>query len=289
MSTGTGTSVPYWDFLGNTMVTSNFVRLTADVQSQKGAVWNKVPCNVRYWEVQLQFKVHGSGKDLFGDGFAFWYVKDPMRLGDVFGSMDYFNGLVVIADTYSNHNAAHKHGHPYVSAMVNNGTLHYDHDRDGTHTQLGGCVSKFRNINFDTYLSIRYIRDTLEVRTSIDGGQTYTGCFTVVGVALPTGYYFGVSAVTGDLSDNHDVIAIKTYDLVPLEGAEVLEDRSHLVPSALNFEAPRDHVDDPKPSMLTGWKKIALLVIGIAGISGAVIIGGLMYAKQKENQRKRFY
>lgn len=31
-----------------------------------------------------------------------------------------------------------QHGHPYVSAMVSDGTLHYDHDRDGTHTQLGG-------------------------------------------------------------------------------------------------------------------------------------------------------
>ena len=30
---------------------------------------------------------------------------------------------------------------------------------------------------------------------------------------LPTGYYFGASATTGDLSDNHDIIAIKMYEL----------------------------------------------------------------------------
>ncbi|KAF2363153.1 Legume-like lectin [Trinorchestia longiramus] len=286
---GTGTIIPNWDFLGTTMVTSNFIRLTADVQSQRGALWNKVPCNVRFWEVQLHFKVHGKGKDLFGDGFAFWYVREPMQTGNVFGSKDFFNGLVVIADTYSNHNAAHKHGHPYVSAMVNNGTLHYDHDRDGTHTQLGGCVTKFRNIEEDTFLSIRYIKDTLEVRTSIDGGNTYADCFNVPGVKLPTGYYFGVSAVTGDLCDNHDVISIKTYDLVPLEGDESLEDRSRVVPSASFFEPPRDHVDDPKPSTLSTWKKVLLLIVGVSGICGAVVIGGMMYAKQKEQQRKRFY
>ena len=47
-------------------------------------------------------------------------------------------GLAIIADTYSNHNGPHNHAHPYVSAMVNNGTLHYDHDRwdTGTYSTL---------------------------------------------------------------------------------------------------------------------------------------------------------
>lgn len=38
-------------------------------------------------------------------------------------------------------------------------------------------------------------------------------CFKVQGVKLPTGYYFGVSATTGDLSDNHDILSIKLYEL----------------------------------------------------------------------------
>ena len=42
------------------------------------------------------------------------------------------------------------------------------------------------------------------------------------GIRLPTGYYFGLSAATGDLSDAHDIISVKTYDLVPLEGDEVM-------------------------------------------------------------------
>ena len=54
-----------------------------------------------------------------------------------------------------------QHQHPYISAMVNNGTLHYDHDRDGTHTQLAGCEAKVRNLDQPTYISIRYEGDTL--------------------------------------------------------------------------------------------------------------------------------
>ena len=47
--------------------------------------------------------------------------------------------------------------------MVNNGSLHYDHDRDGTHTELAGCESQFRNKDVDTFVAIRYEGTTLKV------------------------------------------------------------------------------------------------------------------------------
>lgn len=46
--------------------------------------------------------------------------------------------------------------------MVNNGTLHYDHDRDGTHTQLNGCEVKFRNFEHETYIAVKYSHDILK-------------------------------------------------------------------------------------------------------------------------------
>ena len=45
--------------------------------------------------------------------------------------------------------------------MISNGSLHYDHDRDGTHTQLAGCEAKFRNLEHDTYVAIRYEQNKL--------------------------------------------------------------------------------------------------------------------------------
>lgn len=57
--------------------------------------------------MQFQFSVHGHGKDLFGDGFAMWYVRDRNKLGPVFGAPDHFHGLAIILDTYSNHNGPH--------------------------------------------------------------------------------------------------------------------------------------------------------------------------------------
>ena len=56
-----------------------------------------------------------------------------------------------------------QHQHPYVSAMINNGSLKYDHDTDGTHTQIAGCEAQFRNRNYDTHMAVRYEDNTLKV------------------------------------------------------------------------------------------------------------------------------
>lgn len=66
------------------------------------------PVGMHNWEVVIQFQVHGQGKHLFGDGFAFWYTKEKGQVGPVFGSKDYFTGLGIFFDTYSNHNGEHK-------------------------------------------------------------------------------------------------------------------------------------------------------------------------------------
>ena len=36
---------------------------------------------VKNWELHVHFKVHGGGKNLFGDGFAVWYARDRNQLG----------------------------------------------------------------------------------------------------------------------------------------------------------------------------------------------------------------
>ena len=102
--------------------------------------------------------------------------------------------------------------------MINNGSMHYDHDRDGTHTMIGGCEVKFRNFAHDTYLNIRYENDVLTgsiyffklkidfyiffplliaVTHDLDNKRAWSPCLRVEGVKLPTGYYFGASAATG--------------------------------------------------------------------------------------------
>jgi mannose-binding lectin 2 len=49
---------------------------------------------------------------------------------------------------------------------VNNGSLHYDHDKDGTNTELAGCEAPFRNKGFDTFVAVRYQNYKLTVSNS---------------------------------------------------------------------------------------------------------------------------
>jgi mannose-binding lectin 2 len=270
------------------------VRLTPDERSTSGSIWNNYPCKLRNWELHVQFKAHGKATDLFGDGLAIWYTKHRLEAGPVFGSKDPFVGLAIFLDTYANQNGPHNHGHPYISAMVNNGTLRYDHDRDGTHTELDGCESHFRNSRHDTYIAIRYEENKLTVSVDIDGLNTWKQCFTVSNVRLPTGYYFGASAATGDLSDNHDIISMKLYDIGTNSDTKEddVVDYSKIEPSADFFAPPRDHVHDPKVSTLSrlpGWKMIFIVVIAIVGVIICGMVGYILYSKSQENSRKRFY
>lgn len=289
---GTGMTIPNWDIIGHTIVSSSFIRITPDQQSRFGGLWNKIPLSFPYWEVHIEFKISGHGKDLFGDGMAIWYVKHPMQPGKVFGSADYFWGLGLFLDTYANQNGVHSHSHPYISAMVNNASMAYDHDRDGTHTELAGCESKLRTAEHDTYIAIRYYNDTLTVMHDVDGSGKWNTCFESPGVYLPTGLHLGVTAATGDLSDNHDIISIKTYILeTPVEVMNKLNERALIIPHALGSAHPRDHVDDDHSvlSRMTWGRFFFYLFITIILIAIFMVVGLYFYQKRQEVSRKRFY
>ena len=93
--------------------------------------------------------------------------------------------------------------------MINNGTLHYDHDRDGTHSQIAGCsVSllhksslvkmvlcvmavlvcmymhvqvKFRNPQHETFVAISYINRRITVSDSAAHSYVTELCSYITG------------------------------------------------------------------------------------------------------------
>ena len=50
--------------------------------------------------------------------------------------------------------------------MVNDGSIHYDHEKDGHINELAGCEAKFRSKNFNTFISIKYLNYKLTVSLS---------------------------------------------------------------------------------------------------------------------------
>jgi mannose-binding lectin 2 len=100
-----------------------------------------------------------------------------------------------------------------------------------------------------------------------------------------------LSAATGDLSDNHDVVGVKMYEIEyaraasqnDLLGAQIL-------PNADIQTAPRDHSTDPKPSNLSTWAKYLLIFIGFLATAGGISVFGYLYYQDRQARRqKRFY
>ncbi|XP_077593288.1 lectin, mannose-binding 2-like a isoform X2 [Stigmatopora nigra] len=282
-------SSSHWELMGDAMVTTEQVRLTPDMQSRQGAVWSRLPCHLDDWEMQVHFKIHGKGKkNLNGDGLAIWYTKERMQSGPVFGNKDNFTGLGVFVDTYPNEEKLLERIFPFVLAMVGNGTISYDHERDGRPTELGGCNGMVRNLKHDSFLFIRYVRRRLTVMIDIDGQHEWKDCLDLPGVRLPKGFYFGATAITGDLSDNHDIVSLKLYQLTVLRNKQEEEELKEeiTIPSVDNMELLR--VGRTEEGM-SGLAIFFTVLFSMLGCIFLVVVGLLLYGHWNESRRKRFY
>ncbi|KAG7280011.1 hypothetical protein CRUP_013558 [Coryphaenoides rupestris] len=180
--------------------------------------------------------------------------------------------------------------YPFVSAMLGNGTLDYDHSRDGRPTEMGGCTAMVRNVNHDTFLLIRYIRNRLTIMMDVDGHREWRECADINGVWLPLGYYFGASSATGDLSDNHDLISMKLYELTldeTKEEGELREDEEEVtVPRVDDMPQLTVEVQEEGMSGLQYTVTVLFSLLGVAVLGG---VGLVAYGRWKEKSRKRFF
>ncbi|XP_065223195.1 protein ERGIC-53 [Planococcus citri] len=208
-------SVPFWKYGGNAIASADNIRLAPSLKSQKGAIWTKAPINFEWWEADITFRITGRGR-IGADGMAFWYVAQPGDYeGTVFGSSDQWNGLGIFFDSFDNDN---KHNNPYIMAVLNDGSKVFDHSNDGANQMIAGCLRDFRNKPFSTRARIEYYRNTLTVlfhNGNTQNENDFEVCLRVENVFLPKNGYFGVSAATGGLADDHDVKQFLTHSLYP--------------------------------------------------------------------------
>ncbi|XP_011258114.1 protein ERGIC-53 [Camponotus floridanus] len=208
-------TVPFWEYGGNTIASSENVRVAPSLKSQKGAIWSKLPVTFDWWEVDLVFRISGRSR-IGADGLAFWYTTAQGAYnGTVFGSSDLWTGLGIFFDSFDNDN---KHNNPYIMAIVNDGTKIFDHANDGSTQQLAGCLRDFRNKPFATRARIEYYKNTLTLmfhNGMTNNDQDYEMCFRFDNVVLPKNGFFGISAATGGLADDHDILHFLTLSLYP--------------------------------------------------------------------------
>jgi mannose-binding lectin 2 len=71
-----------------------------------------------------------------------------------------------------------------------------------------------RNAQIPTKAKFTYFQDkSLKLELQYKAEDEWTECFDVPNLKVPPVAYLGFSAETGELSDNHDIISVKTLNL----------------------------------------------------------------------------
>ncbi|CAB4378169.1 hypothetical protein RhiirA1_409752 [Rhizophagus irregularis] len=259
----------WFDFGADTVINTNkHVRLTYDRPSQTGWLWSRLPITSTNWQVEFEFNIDGQHPTLHGDGMAVWFTSERAKVGPVFGFIDKFEGLGIFFDTYAN--ARHPHSFPYVMAMVGDGTTEYDHDNDGKKNEVAGCEADIRSKQVATKARITYYKNTyLEVKLQYKAWDQWEPCFTIPNVTIPSVAYLGFTALTGEVSDNHDIISVTTNNIVSVPP------RSY---------KPSIRQQDPSSSSWFGLLFILKLIATFAFLSVLVLV----YRMYKNQSNKRF-
>eukprot|EP00992_Anisonema_acinus_P014442 TRINITY_DN9296_c0_g1_i1.p1 TRINITY_DN9296_c0_g1~~TRINITY_DN9296_c0_g1_i1.p1 ORF type:complete len:325 (-),score=53.26 TRINITY_DN9296_c0_g1_i1:14-988(-) len=208
--------VPHWDFGGSAVVTDKFIRLAPDKQSRLGWLWNDQANYLESWEASLYFRVH-SKRNPGADGLALWLCdkpykydpRDPQHTSEthLFGNRAGFRGIGIIFDSYDNDG---QRDNPVVSVIQGSGApdQHWQIETDLLNQAAMRCVYEFRNTPKSETVRARIIYSqskTFQIFLSVGNEKRETYCGQVLNMDIPTGFYFGLTATTGHLADNHDV------------------------------------------------------------------------------------
>ncbi|KIM64011.1 hypothetical protein SCLCIDRAFT_1213831 [Scleroderma citrinum Foug A] len=256
----------WWDFGADAYVNTNkHIRLTRAVPSQMGWLWSRIPLTASNYIIEIEFKVSGESTHLFGDGMAIWLTKERAQPGPVFGNQDKFEGLGIFLDTYAN--SRHPYGFPRIMAMLGDGKTEYDQAHDGDANSIGSCSAMFRRTNAVTKLKIAYVKDTyLDVKVQYKAWDDWTDCFRVEGISLPINPFVGMSALTGEVFDAHDVISVSTWSAV-LSSKDAQRDK--LGSSGGLFSRP--------PSGRRSWFSFFVRLFLFAGVCVGAVYGYKAY------------
>ncbi|CAG8466577.1 7191_t:CDS:2, partial [Acaulospora morrowiae] len=226
------------------------------------------PLTSTNWQVEFEFKIDGVNPNLYGDGMAVWFTTDRAKPGPVFGFIDKFEGLGIFFDTYAN--SRHSHTFPYVMAMMGDGNTEYDHANDGKANHIAGCEADIRGKSVATKARITYFKNTyLEVKLQYKALDQWEPCFTIPNVTIPAVAYLGFSALTGDVSDAHDIISVTTNNIIALQ--------------------PRVHkpITRQQELSVSNWSGF-MFILKIIATTAFIAVLVLVYRMYKSQSNKRF-
>lgn len=255
-SQGTRNLGPFWRVHGKAVVNTNFIRVTPDRQSKKGALWTSRPLGVSEFSTIMKFRISGQGKTFFGDGLSLWMTHQSYyEEGELHGSTERFYGVGIIFDTFKNteNSAAHRD----VTILINDGHKTYEMLTENS-DKIQGCSASVRyhakrdDFSVSDASRVKVVVNGVSLEISIDPKNSgeWTECVKIPDIGLDAnwlkGAFIGVSASTGQLADNHDVMSIQSYT-----DQHVMEAEANKELTAPLFSIPKDTPSDHSLQLLT--------------------------------------
>ncbi|XP_037689324.1 protein ERGIC-53-like isoform X3 [Choloepus didactylus] len=205
-----GAGIPFWSHHGDTLLGLEEVRLAPSMQNRSGAVWSRASVLFSTWEVEMQMRVTGPGRR-GAQGMAMWYTQDRSQVGSILGALAPWDGIGILFDS----SAQDTENSPAIRVLAGEGLAPHESLGDRASQVLGSCHRDFRNRPYPVRVRITYWGQRL--RVSLNSGLTPSDreevCIDVGPLLLAPGGFFGISAATSILADDHDVLSFLTFSL----------------------------------------------------------------------------
>ncbi|XP_012584002.1 PREDICTED: protein ERGIC-53-like [Condylura cristata] len=205
-----GAGIPFWSHHGDAIPGLEEVRLAPSLRNQSGAVWSRAPVPFSAWEVKVQMRVTGPGRQ-GARGMVVWYTRDRGQLNFGLGALASWDGIGILFDS----SAENTLNSPAVRVLASDGHTPTQSLGNEASQVLGSCHQNFRNRPYPFRTRITYWGQRLLVFLSsgLTPNDPEELCVDVGPVILAPGGFFGISAATSTLADDHDVLSFLTFSL----------------------------------------------------------------------------
>lgn len=234
-------SFDHWLFGGSTVMTDRMARLTPHAQDRGGWLFNRHPLQSESFEVEVDLQVF-SEPHFGGDGMAIWFLDPVMEAqlsysfrGPIFGMVSDFKGVGLLIDVYDN-NLLRDNPGIYVLTNFEGQDREWDIESDFKNTmwtktpahtpgheakrtnayyKAHQCVAELRNTGRASKLMIKYVENILHVYVNVNQKAKIGSYKFCLAVEMPrdqtlTGKHVALTAATGQVADNHDILRITT-------------------------------------------------------------------------------
>ncbi|RPA94152.1 concanavalin A-like lectin/glucanase [Choiromyces venosus 120613-1] len=189
-------TIPGFTIHGSPQLLSDRLVLTPPSPgNQRVGLWTTKTNPYHEWTLDVNFRTSGGERP--GGSFHVWYTAGgahgKVGMESVYTSKPW-DGLALVVDSYG--------GYGTIRAYLNDGSTDYSIHHNVPSLSFGHCEIHYRNRGSLTGLRITH--SPRSFRVEADGSL----CFETTRVHLPTGYHYGISAVTSETPDSYELFSV---------------------------------------------------------------------------------